>query len=50
MNTARETQNVTLTLPKDVLHELEIIAARRGTSISDLLIQAVKDLIQQKDT
>jgi len=45
-----ETQNVTLTLPKDVLHELKAIAAQRGTSISDLLIQALKDLVQQKDT
>jgi hypothetical protein len=37
MNTAMETQNVTLTLPKDVLHALKAIAVPRGTSISDLL-------------
>ena len=49
MDIAIETQNVTLMLPQDVLRELKVIAARRGISISDLLIQALKDLVQQQD-
>lgn len=51
MDIAIETQNMTLTLPQDVLRELKVIAARRGISISDsdLLIQALKDLVQQQD-
>jgi predicted transcriptional regulator len=44
-----ETQNITLSLPKDVLLQVKHIAVRRNTSISSLLTQALKMLVQQED-
>lgn len=49
MNTTMETQNVTLAIPKDILREVKVIATRRGTSISGLLVQTLKDLVRQQD-
>ncbi|MDA8347036.1 MAG: DUF6364 family protein [Thermaerobacter sp.] len=42
-------KNVTLSLPKEVLQEVKIIAARRGTSISSLLTFLLTDLVRQED-
>ena len=36
------TQNVTLSLPKDVLRRVKMLAAQRGTSISRLLIETLE--------
>jgi predicted transcriptional regulator len=44
-----ETQNITLSLPKDVLLKVKHIAVRRHTSISSLLTQALETLVQQED-
>ena len=44
-----ETQNVTVTLPKDVLLRVKVIAAQRQTSISRLLTQALERLVAQED-
>lgn len=49
MNTTVETQNVTLVIPKDILREVKVIAARRGTSMSGLMVQTLIDLIRQQD-
>lgn len=40
-----ETQNVTVSLPKDVLRRAMVIAAQRRTSISSLLASALEDLV-----
>ena len=39
-----ETQNVTLSLPKNLLRKVKLIAVGRETSISRLLVQALEDL------
>ena len=44
-----ETQNVTVSLPKDVLGRVKILAAQRQTSISSLLRQALEQLVAQDD-
>ena len=43
-----ETQNVTVSLPKDVLRRVQVIAAQRKTSISTLLARALEDLVAQE--
>jgi len=42
-----ETQNVTLSLPKDVLLKVKLIAVQRQTSVSSLLTQALTRLVEQ---
>jgi hypothetical protein len=42
-------QNVTLSLPKDVLHRVKIAAARRGTSISRLLRTTLERIAEADD-
>ena len=37
-------QNVTLSLPKDVLSRVKVIAAKKGTSISKLLVRALEEI------
>lgn len=44
-----DTQNVTVSLPKEVLLRVKVIAARRQTSISSLLAQALARLVAQED-
>ena len=42
-------QNVTVRLDRQTLHKAKILAARRNTSISELLAQEVEHLISQDD-
>ncbi len=44
-----ETQNITLSLPKDVLLKVKLLAVRRNTSVSRLLTQQLEQLVQQED-
>lgn len=44
-----ETQNVTVSLPKDVLMRVKVIAAKRQSSISALLTQSLERLVAQDD-
>jgi hypothetical protein len=44
-----ETQNITLSLPKDILLKVKIIAVQRGTSVSGLLTQTLEKLVEQED-
>jgi len=41
-----ETQNVTLRLPKELIRKAKILAAKRGTSVSALLIDKLEELIE----
>jgi len=43
-------QNVTLSIPKDVLRKAKILAINKNTSLSNLLTQTLVDLVShQKD-
>ena len=44
-----DTQNITLSLPKEVLLKVELIAMERQTSVSALLTQMLEMLIQQEE-
>ncbi len=48
MTTAMETQNVTLSLPKDVLREIKLIAVEEGQSMSGLMTQMLRELIERR--
>ena len=43
-----ETQNVTVSLPKDVLRRVKVIAAQRQTSISSLLTRSLEQIVAQE--
>ena len=42
-------QNVTLAIPKDLLRKAKIIAVEQETSLSQLLTQALTDIVTQAD-
>lgn len=42
-------QNITLSLDKKVLTELKVIAARRSTSVSRLLIEELEHIVERSD-
>ena len=44
-----ETQNITLSLPKNILHKVKLMAVRRHTSVSGLLTQTLEKLIENED-
>jgi hypothetical protein len=46
---AMETQNITLSLPKEVLLKVKLLAVKRQTSVSGLLAQMLERLVQQED-
>jgi hypothetical protein len=41
-------QNITLSLPEEDLREARVLAARRGTSVSQLLARMLADLVEQE--
>lgn len=48
MNTATETQNVTLSIPKDVLKEIKLIAVEQGQSMSGLMTQMLREMVERR--
>ena len=44
-----ETQNITLSLPKEVLLKVKLMAVKRQTSVSGLLTQTLENLIRQEE-
>ncbi len=44
-----DTQNVTLSLPKDILLKAKLIAVRRQMSLSGLLTQTLERLVRQDE-
>jgi metal-responsive CopG/Arc/MetJ family transcriptional regulator len=44
-----EKQNITLSLPKDLLVKVKVVAAERQTSVSSLLTQSLRHLVDQSD-
>ena len=44
-----ETQNITLSLRKDILLKVKLIAVKRHTSVSGLLTQELERLVERED-
>ena len=44
-----ETQNITLSLPREILLKVKLLAVKRQTSVSGLLTQTLERLVQQED-
>ena len=44
-----ETQNITLSLPKELLREAKLLAVERQTSISGLLKEILTEAVAQED-
>lgn len=44
-----ENQNITLSIPRDILIKIKLIAAQRQTSVSGLLTRALERLIEQEN-
>lgn len=44
-----EKQNITLSLPKDLLLKAKLLAVKRQTSVSGLLTRTLETLIQQEE-
>ena len=44
-----ETQNVTLTIPKDILRKAKILAVQKNTSLSGLLTQKLAEAVSQAE-
>lgn len=42
-----ETRNITLSLPREILREVKVLAARRDTSVSRLLTESLEELVQK---
>ncbi len=43
-----QTQNVTLSIPKDILQKAKLLAVKRGTSLSKLLSDALESLVSEE--
>jgi len=41
-------QNITLSLPEEDLREARILAARRGTSVSQLLARVLREVVERE--
>lgn len=46
----KDRQNVTLSLPKDVLRKAKIIAIERNTSLSGLLTQLILEAVKHEES
>lgn len=44
-----DTQNVTLSIPKEILRKAKILAVQRNASLSSLLRQALEDLVEKDE-
>ena len=44
-----ETQNITLSVPKEILLKIKLLAVKRHMSVSGLLTQTLERLVQQED-
>jgi hypothetical protein len=44
-----DTQNVTLSVPKDILRKAKLLAVRQNTSLSGLLTQTLEELVARDE-
>ncbi len=42
-------QDITLSIPKEILLQIRLLAVRRNTSVSRLLVEALERLVQQEE-
>lgn len=40
-----EKQNITLSIPKDVLQKIKLIAVKQGTSVSSLMARVLEEIV-----
>jgi hypothetical protein len=45
---AMSNQNITLSLPEEDLREARVLAARRGTSVSQMLARILRELVEHE--
>ena len=45
-----EKQNITLSIPKDILQKVKIIAVKRGTSLSRLLTRTLEGIVSREES
>jgi predicted transcriptional regulator len=43
-----ETQNLTLSLPKELVRRVKVVAAERGTSITAMVTRALEDVVEDR--
>jgi predicted transcriptional regulator len=43
------TQNITLSIPKDILRKAKILAIEQNTSLSGLLTQTLRELVERQE-
>jgi tryptophan 2,3-dioxygenase len=44
-----EKQNITLSIPREILRKVKLLAVKRNTSVSRLLTQTLEGLVQEED-
>jgi hypothetical protein len=44
-----ERWNITLAVPKDILHKVRLLVVKRGTSVSGLLTKTLVRLVEQEE-
>lgn len=44
-----EMRNITLALPKEILHKAKLLAVQRQTSVSRLLTRALEDMVAREE-
>ena len=44
-----ETQNITLSIPRETLYQVKLLAVKQGTSVSGLLTRTTERLVEQED-
>lgn len=49
MQSPSKRQNVTLSVPRDLLKEARIVAAQRGTSLSALMVEGLKRAVRDEE-
>ncbi len=49
MKSSTESRNITLALPKDLLHKVKVLATERHTSVSRLLADTLEDIVGREE-
>ena len=42
-------QNITLSIPKDVLQKIKLLAVKKGTSVSGLMTHVLKEIVEEEE-
>jgi len=44
-----ERQNITLSIPKNILQKVKLLAVRQGTSVSTLMTRVLEDIVSEEE-